>query len=316
MFLRRISMVAAAAALVIPAAPAAAHSDRGDRSGDATIELPAGFAGEGVATGAGGAFYAGSLADGRIARGDLRSRTSEVFVSAPAVAPAVGLKADVRHGLLWVAGGPSGKAAVYDLQSGASNSVLTLTTAASFINDVVVTGDAAYFTNSLVPEIYRVPISRTGDVGDPETIALLGPAGQFVAGFNLNGIAASQNGKQLIVVNSATGQLFTVDPATGQSSTIDLAGASVPTGDGLLLDGRTLYVLQNGARPGTTNQIVAIRLDRRMTTGRVIANITSPLFETATTLAKRGNTFLVVNAQFGGAPIDPESEIVVLKVDD
>jgi hypothetical protein len=144
MSLRRISIVAAVAALVIPAAPAAAHSDRGDRSGDATIELPARFAGEGVATGAGGAFYAGSLADGRIARGDLRSRTSEVFVSAPAVAPAVGLKADVRHGLLWVAGGPSGKAAVYDLQSGASNSVLTLTTAASFINDVVVTGDAAH----------------------------------------------------------------------------------------------------------------------------------------------------------------------------
>jgi sugar lactone lactonase YvrE len=156
---------------------------------------------------------------------------------------------------------------------------------------------------------------RTGDVGDPETIALLGPAGQFVAGFNLNGIAASPNGKLLIVVNSATGQLFTVDPATGQSSTIDLGGASVPTGDGLLLDGRTLYVLQNGTRPGTTNQIVVIRLHRRMTTGRVTSNITSPLFETATTLAKRGNTFLAVNAQFGGAPIDPESEIVVLKID-
>ncbi len=90
----------------------------------------------------------------------------------------------------------------------------------------------------------------------------------------------------------------------------------MPTGDGLVLDGRTLYVLQNGARPGFTNQIVAIRLDRRLATGRVVDTITSPLFETATTLARRGDTFLAVNAQFAGAPIDPESEIVVLEIDD
>ena len=39
------------------------------------------------------------LADGRIARGDVRTGTMEVFVSAPVMAPAVGLKADERHDL-------------------------------------------------------------------------------------------------------------------------------------------------------------------------------------------------------------------------
>ncbi len=317
MYVRRMFMVGVAAALLLPPGLAGAEPN-GDDDGDRadTIDLPAGFAGEGVAIGAGGTFYAGSLADGRIARGNLRTRTSEVFVSAPVVAPAVGLKADVRHDLLWVAGGPRGQAAVYSLTTGAPLAVLALATTPSFINDVTLTRDAAYFTNSLSPEIYRVPISPTGDVGDPETIPLLGPAGQFVTGFNLNGIAATKNGELLIVVNSATGQLFTVDPDSGRSETIDLAGASVPTGDGLLLDGRTLYVLQNGNRPGVTNQIVAIRLDRRMSSGRVIDTITSPLFETATTLARRGDTFLAVNAQFGGAPIDPESEVVLLEIDD
>ena len=108
-----------AAALLVPASSAGAAGGRHDpRPCGSTIDLPEGFAGEGVAVGKGSTFYAGSLADGRIARGDLRAGTSEVFVTAPVVAPAVGLKADLRHGLLWVAGGPTGMAAVYDLDTG------------------------------------------------------------------------------------------------------------------------------------------------------------------------------------------------------
>jgi hypothetical protein len=306
--------VVTALALTMTATTQATASDAESRPD--TIDLPAGFAGEGVAVGAGNTFYAGSLADGRIARGDLRAGTSEVFVSAPIVAPAVGLKADVRHRLLWVAGGPSGNAAVYDLKTGAPVVALTLTTATSFINDVIVTRDAAYFTNSLSPEIYRVGVSADGAVGEPETIALHGPAGQFVAGFNNNGIEATKDGRTLIVVNSAKGELYTVDPATGDSALIDLGGASVPTGDGLLLAGKTLLVLQNGAQPGVPNQITVIRLRRDLTVGAGVDTITSPLFETATTLARRGDILVAVNAQFAGAPIDPEPEVVLLKLHD
>jgi hypothetical protein len=297
------------AAIALPVGTASAAP-----RGDDTIDLPDGFEGEGVAVGRGDTFYAGSLADGRIARGELDEPTPEVWVSEPVLVPAVGLDADVRHGVLWVAGGPTGQAAAYDLATAEPVAELTLTTGPAFINDVVSTRDAAYFTNSLAPELYRVPVSRAGDVGEPETLPLLGPAGEFVDDeFNLNGIDATQDGKTLIVVNSFKGKLYTVDAATGESKLIDLGGGSVETGDGILLSGRKLYVLQNGTVPGVPNQIAVIRLRGRLSSGRIVDTLTSPLFETATTLAKRGRLLVAVNAHFAGSPIDEEAEVVLLR---
>jgi sugar lactone lactonase YvrE len=315
---KRLSLIGVVAALAVPASTAAADSAHGnsDQFPD-TIDLPAGFQGEGVAVGSHNSFYAGSVADGRVARGDLRDGTSDVFVSDPIVAAATGLKADVRHDLLWVSGAATGQAAVYSLKTGDPVVALTLTTAPSFINDVIVTRTAAYFTNSFAPEIYRVPVSRRGDVGAPETIALTGPAAETVAGFNLNGIEATQDGRTLIVVNSATGKLFTVDATTGASALIDVDGTTFPSGDGILLHGLTLYVLQNGFSPTPIpNQIDVIKLDRDLTHGQLVDAITSPLFETATTLGRRGDILVAVNAQFGGAPIDPEPEVVLINLDD
>ena len=85
------------------------------------------------------------------------------------------------------------------------------------------------------------------------------------------------------------------------------------TGDGILLRGRTLYVLQNGNSPGVPNQIAVIRLRPDLSAGRIVRTLTSPLFETATTLDDRGDLLVAVNAQFAGSPIDPESEVVLLR---
>jgi hypothetical protein len=304
--------IAAAAAVVVALALPLGVVDARHR-GDATIDLPADFAGEGVAVGHGNTFYAGSVADGRIARGDLRRGTSRVWVSEPVVAPAVGLDADLRHGLLWVSGGRSGEAAAYSLRSGRPRAELTLTTEDAFINDAVSTRRGAYFTNSLAPELYHVPVSRGGRVGEPETVPLSGPAAEFEPGFNLNGIEATRDGNTLIVVNSVKGELYTVDARTGASELIDLGGGSVPTGDGILLVGRTLYVLQNGTVEGVPNQIAVIRLSRDLSSGRIVRTLTSRLFETATTLDNRGKLLVAVNAQFAGAPIDEEAEVVLLR---
>lgn len=299
------------AAVLVAATPSVAAA----RDLPETIDLPSGFAGEGVAVD-GRTFYAGSLAGGQVARGDLRKGTSEVFVDAPLTPVAAGLKADRRHDLLWVAGGPSGQAAVYSLDDGSPVAAVTLATAAAFVNDVTVTRTAAYFTDSFSPVIYKVPVSKRGEVGAPETITLTGPAAAFVPGFNLNGIAATADGRTLIAVNSSKGELYTIDATTGASALIDLGGVSVRTGDGILLEGRTLYVLQNGGGNASPNQIAVFRLNRSLTTGRLVDAITSPLFERATTLGKSGDVFVAVNAQFGFVPIDPESELVLIEHDD
>jgi hypothetical protein len=54
----------------------------------------------------------------------------------------------VDRGRLWVAGGGTGMAFVYDASSGADVTSYQLSTGGSFINDVVVTKRAAWFTDS------------------------------------------------------------------------------------------------------------------------------------------------------------------------
>lgn len=296
-----ISLAALAATIAIATPPADAQPF------PETIDLPEGMSGEGIAAGTGTTFYAGSLTDGRIAKGDLRSGQIEVLVDEPAIVPSVGLWADTRSGLLFAAGGPSGSAAVYDLDTGETLDVFDFAApGTSFINDVVVAGDAAYFTDSRNANLYVVPLDLSGF----EVLSLSGPAAALTGAFNNNGIEATENGKELVVVNA--GVLALVDPDTGDSVAIDVDGdMTFPTGDGLFLQGRTLYVLQNGAAPGTTNQVVEIRLSGKLDSGTVVDTFSSPSFETATTLIRSGGRFAAVNAQFAGSPIDAPSEVVI-----
>src|SRR5215211_3118364 len=84
------------------------------------IILPGATSAEGIAAGRGATFYAGDLFAGDIFRGNLRRGTAERFIDAPAGRMAVGMAADLRHDLLFVAGGFTGQGYVYDLRSGAT----------------------------------------------------------------------------------------------------------------------------------------------------------------------------------------------------
>lgn len=301
--MRTLVLAAAAAALLAP--PAAAHH-RHAAPAPSTIPLPAGVQPEGIAPGPRGTFLAGSLADGTIWRGSLRTGRVTPLVTAPAVPQAAGLATDARRGLLVAAGGQTGRAAVYDLRTGSTIAALELATGTSFINDAIVTRRAAWLTNSYAAELYRVPLGRHGGVGAPETVRLTGPAAELVDGINLNGIEATRDGRWLISVNLTTGRLFRIDARTGASIAIDLDGASLTGGDGLWLTGRTLYVVRN-----SVEEIAVLRLDRRLARARLVRTITSPLFEVPTTMAVVRGRLLVVNAQFGLPQPNPY-EIVVL----
>jgi sugar lactone lactonase YvrE len=260
------------------------------------IDLPDGFQPEGTAT-AGEQFYVGSIPTGDVYRGSLRTGQGSVFVDAPAGRQAIGMKVD--RGRLFVAGGPTGDAYVYNARTGTAIAAYELpTSGATFVNDVVVTKRAAWFTDSQRAALYRLPLGPNGRPGPASSVTTVQLTGdyQHVAGaFNVNGIDATPNGKTLVIVQSSMGRLFTVTP-NGVTRAISLApqGESVPNGDGILLDGRTLYVVQN-----QLNRIAKINLAPNLRSGRVVTRITSPDFSVPTTIAELGRRLYAVNARFG-----------------
>jgi sugar lactone lactonase YvrE len=276
------------------------------------IPLPDGFNPEGIARGSGTTFYVGSIPTGAIYRGDFRTGEGEVFIPGQEDRAAIGLEYDWRSGLLFVSGGSTGSAFVYDGNTGESKDPIQLTDSTdTFINDVVVTKNAVYFTDSSRPVLYRVPLENNRQLPDPvivQEILLVGDF-QFVQGeFNTNGIDATPNGKTLIIVNSTLGTLYTVDPESGEATLIDLGGASVPNGDGILLQGHTLYVVQN-----FLNQIAVVELDSDLSAGSIERTITNPLFRIPTTIARSGSALYAVNARFDTPPM-PDTEYEVVRV--
>jgi outer membrane protein assembly factor BamB len=282
------------------------------------IALPDGFQPEGIAR-QGHTLFAGSLADGDIVRADLVTGETSRLVDAPAGRAALGMAVG-RGDRLFVAGGPQGTAYVYDTRTGRPLADYTLGPAgAAFVNDVDLAPDAAWFTDTFRPVLYRLPLDRHGGLpaaADVETVALQGPAADDLlpGQFNLNGIVVADHGRALVVVNTVRGTLYRVDPATGASVRIELGGATVPNGDGLVLRGRTLYVVQN-----TLNQIAVVALDRSLTTGRVDGVITSDLFRVPTTAVAFGPWLYAVNARFdvappGSPPADPPLDYDIVRV--
>lgn len=268
-----------------------------------TIDLPDGWQPEGIATGRGHELFVGSIPTGAVWRADARTGEGEILVAGRAGRAAIGLKADNR-GRLFVAGGPTGKAFVYDARTGADLAEFQLAPvgAATFVNDVALTREAAYFTDSQRPVLYVVD----ADLEGARELALEGFV--MAPGFNLNGIVASPDGDTLIAVQSATGMLWKIDPATGAAAPLDLGGATVPNGDGLLLQGRTLYVVQN-----FLNQIAVVRLNSDFTAGEVVRTITDEDFSVPTTIARFGSSLYAVNARFGTPPT-PDTDYWVTRV--
>ncbi|MGC5077375.1 YncE family protein [Agrococcus sp. DT81.2] len=295
-----IALATALALLCVGASPAAAAHD------ERVIVLPGATSAEGIARGQGATFYAGDLFSGDIYRGDIRRGTAEKFIDNEPGRNAVGMAVDIRHDLLFVAGGFTGQGYVYDTDTGATVASYQFTEAPSVINDVAVTDDGAWFTNSLTAELYFVPVAA-GEPGAFSVLTLSGPAADTSGEFNNNGIAAARDGCSLVVAHSSQGALNLVDPVTGASSTI--SAPSLPGVDGILLKGRTLHAVLN-----TQEEIVQLRLGADLRSARIVKVITSDLFQVPTTVARFGGKLATVNAHFdtGFPPTSPTYEVVVV----
>ena len=106
------------------------------------------------------------------------------------------------------------------------------------------------------PVLYRLTRRRVVTV--PLTGELV-----YQAGFNVNGIAGTPDGRGLLVVQSNTGKLFRVS-FDGVTREVALAEPLV-NGDGLLLEGRTLYAVQN-----RLNTVAVLHLDRAATRATIV----------------------------------------------
>ncbi len=265
------------------------------------IPLPDGFQPEGIAISWQGAFFAGSLANGAIYRGNLVTGEGDILVEGQEGRIAVGLSYDDRNDYLFVAGGRTGQAYVYDASTGENLATYQFSSDEnSFVNDVVVTLNGAYFTDSFRPYLYRVPVSLEGELPAEdqfEEIELTGDF-EFVEGeFNTNGIDAPVGGGVVLIVHSTQGRLYWVNPDNGQAVAVDLGEDTVTNGDGILLDDRTVYVVRN-----RLNQIAEVQLDRTLLSGRVVRQTTADTFDVPTTIDNYYSNLYAVNARFGTTP--------------
>jgi hypothetical protein len=179
---------------------------------------------------------------------------------------------------------------------------------AGFINDVVLTRRAAYFTDSQVQELYRVGIGEDGVPTAPERITITGDL-RYTMGFNANGIEALPGGRTLIVVKGNTGQLYRVNARTGESREIEL-DQPVTNGDGLLLRGDTLYVVQN-----VDNRVAVVELEDGLREGEVEGFLTDPRLDVPTTIAPFEEFIYAVNARFDRPDVSAD-DVVRLSADD
>ena len=291
--MKYVALVLAAVAIAVAGGSQAAAQ----QSSPDLIRLPDGFQPEGIAI-AGNTFYVGSIPTGAIYRGDLRTGQGRVLFPGGLGRAAIGVD-HARVGsnpfdpdVLFVAGGPTGKAFAYSARTGNPLATYELTDATTFVNDVVVRDEGAWFTDSINQVLYFVRFGLPRRVGTVETVPLTGDL-QYEPGFNVNGIDATPDGQTLVLVQSNTGELFTSTTA-GVTREIDLGGATVRNGDGILLDGRTLYVVQN-----RDNRIAVVALSDDLRSGRITRFITDPDFDVPTTIDDRGESLYAVNARFG-----------------
>jgi sugar lactone lactonase YvrE len=242
-------------------------------------------------------FFVGTVGTGVIYRGTLRDTTLRPFITPDPAAPAdsaVGMK--VSDGKLYVAGGRTGSISVYEIKTGALSARFE-TGPGGFLNDLVVTptGDV-YITDSFRPVLWHLTgaMVKAGR-GAPESINV-GPEIAYTADrFNLNGIVARRDGRELIVVSSFSRSLFRIDldrknPA---DRTITKIEAPELAGDGLLIDRGQLLVVT-----GDPAAVTVLNLTRDAARARLDRVLTDPSLRTPSTIARAKDRYLVVNADF------------------
>lgn len=294
--------LAGALLLVPPTTAAAAPPQRPQTIPLETRSMP-----EGIAAGRGTNFYAGARSDGTVYVGDVRTGEVDVLVEGDGTGPAVGMAYDERSGLLWVAGGNGGDVTAYDGRTG-EQVFRTVVDGAGFLNDVAITRDAVYVTDSFGGELVVVELSRNGLPGDVDSLTLRGAFEPPAEGsFGPNGIRELPGGDLLLVSETV---LYTVDPDTGSTEVVEVDGRELDGGDGLEVRGSTVYVV-NGYGG---DEVVVLRLRGGGDEARTLGVLTAGELDRPTTGALIGGSLYVVNGRFDTLRTDPDADVYITRL--
>jgi hypothetical protein len=289
------------------------------------IALPPGFEGEGIELGKGHEFFVGanslssafgeaffgiphgrSESAGAIYKGNLRTGEG-VILAPPTGKPVSGLSYDPRTDYLYAATGfldfvdgsfitQDQGVIIYDASSG--DVIMEIGFGDGIVvNDVLVTRKAVYFTDSFNPWLWKLPLGKGGRLPSaPAAEMIFMPGFEMVGGFNANGIVGKSDGRHLVIVNITSGVLYRVDTASGVASPLEIEGdvQLFMDGDGLYLDGRTLYIVQN-----FSNKIAVVQLSKDLSEGEFTRNIpgegeNNPL-DIPTSIIGFGNSLYALN---------------------
>ena len=271
---------------------------------------------EGFAIGKGHTAYNGSI-DGSIYKVNLRSGEGEILVerqgdfNLETDCFKLGMRVDPRSNYLFVAGCQVGNVYVFDADSGDLIMDYQMPLPAGFeggfqiVNDLTITKNAVYLTDSHQPLLYKIPLSKNGGLPDADAITAIELIGDFVnippehGCCGANGIVSSPNGKTLIVGHSNFAQLFNVDPDTGYATEIQLDQSFIPFAflDGMALGDGILYVLSP-----YPEGVHVIGLDDDMLNGVLLDFITDPDLDGVASGAIFGGSLYVNNAQYETFP--------------
>jgi len=303
----------ALAALALPAASVIAA----DKPFPDRVYVLDGSASEGFAIGKGPTAY-NSSPDGSIYKVDLRSGQGEVLVEVrdPLDCSKLGMRVDDRTNYLFVAGCVYGNAFVYDADTGALIMEYQLNTSGEFgvVNDLTITNDAVYFTDSFRPVLYRLPLSKNGGLPlDPGAATEIPLPSEFTNNDPFcctgNGIVSTPNGKTLIIGHSNLSRLYRLDTASGDVDQIAVDGPLSGFLDGIAMQGDTLYIMTPYDFPGppvSVDRIQVVELDKGYLSGTLVQTITDPEnLDGVASGAIFGSALYVNNARYASVPVFP-----------
>lgn len=260
---------------------------------------------EGIEITRSGTVYVTSVGTGAVYRGTVWNSRLKLFLPAGSDGrtQATGVHVD-RWGRILIAGASTGRLFQYD----ARGRLLASRTAAagSFLNDFAFTKDAVYVTDSALNQIWRAPLTRDGlgELVPWLTRDKISPKPYF-----LNGIVATPDGSTLLVGEQGQDVTYRVDVSSRSVKPVEVDG--VLSGDGYLLEGHRLYVVNNAGGGKYVTRLAL--LDSTWSKATILADSAPGApGATPTTIARDRGRLIWVNSQLDQSPGTPPYTLTVV----